>query len=102
MGWSAWEVFRCTTCEQDPHNCLSEKLIRETTDAMVDHGFRDAGYDIVRQRVLPARMLLHPRPHEMPRIPAARPAARSLALRLFCRSGSTTAGSSSSVMPKAR
>ena len=62
MGWSAWEVFRCTTCEQDPHNCLSEKLIRETTDAMVDHGFRDAGYDIVRQRVLPARVLLHPRP----------------------------------------
>ena len=27
MGWSAWEVFRCTTCEQDPENCLSERLI---------------------------------------------------------------------------
>eukprot|EP01051_Picozoa_sp_SAG22_P011843 SAG22_NODE_1177_length_5246_cov_48.458908_2_plen_132_part_00 len=47
MGWSAWEVFRCTTCEQDPDNCLSEKLIKETTDAMVKYGFRDAGYKIV-------------------------------------------------------
>ena len=47
MGWSAWEVFRCTTCEQDPENCLSDKLIRQTTDAMVQHGFRDAGYNIV-------------------------------------------------------
>ena len=48
MGWSAWEVFRCTTCEQDPDNCLSDKLIRETTDAMVSGGFRDAG--CARQR----------------------------------------------------
>ena len=47
MGWSAWETFRCTTCEQDPDNCLSEKLIKETTDAMVSNGFRDAGYKIV-------------------------------------------------------
>ena len=47
MGWSAWEVFRCTSCEQDPHNCLSDKLIRETTDAMVEGGYRDAGYTIV-------------------------------------------------------
>ena len=47
MGWSAWEVFRCTTCEQDPENCLSERLIQQTTDAMVAGGFRDAGYKIV-------------------------------------------------------
>ena len=47
MGWSAWEVFRCTTCEQDPENCLSERLIQHTTDAMVAGGFRDAGYKIV-------------------------------------------------------
>ena len=47
MGWSAWEVFRCTTCEQDPENCLSERLIQQTTDAMVSGGFRDAGYKIV-------------------------------------------------------
>ena len=47
MGWSAWEVFRCTTCEQDPHNCLSESLIKATADAMVKQGFRDAGYKIV-------------------------------------------------------
>ena len=43
MGWSAWETFRCTSCEIDAANCLSENLIRETTDAMVSKGFRDAG-----------------------------------------------------------
>jgi alpha-N-acetylgalactosaminidase len=47
MAWSAWEVFRCTTCEQDPDNCLSERLIKDTADAMVKGGFRDAGYKIV-------------------------------------------------------
>ena len=47
MGWSAWEVFRCTTCEQDPDNCLSERLIKDTANAMVKGGFRDAGYTIV-------------------------------------------------------
>ena len=42
-----WEVFRCTTCGQDSHNCLGEGLIKETADAMVKGGFRDAGYTIV-------------------------------------------------------
>jgi len=27
MGWLAWERFRCNTdCENDPENCISEKL----------------------------------------------------------------------------
>ena len=29
MGWLSWERFRCNTdCEHDPHNCISEQLIR--------------------------------------------------------------------------
>lgn len=47
MGFSAWEVFRDTTPQQDPHHSLSESLIRETADAMVEGGFAEAGYTIV-------------------------------------------------------
>lgn len=34
MGWMTWNLFQGNT---------SEKLIKETADAMVEHGFRDAG-----------------------------------------------------------
>lgn len=39
--------FRCNTCAKDPDNCLSDKLIRETTTALVEGGFKEAGYTIV-------------------------------------------------------
>ena len=35
MGWMTWNLFQGN---------ISEQLIRETADAMVDGGFRDAGY----------------------------------------------------------
>jgi alpha-galactosidase len=35
MGWNSWNKFGCD---------ISEKLIRETADAMVKSGLRDAGY----------------------------------------------------------
>jgi alpha-galactosidase len=35
MGWNSWNKFGCN---------ISEKLIRETADAMVRSGLRDAGY----------------------------------------------------------
>ncbi len=35
MGWNSWNKFHCN---------VSEKLIRETADAMVATGMRDAGY----------------------------------------------------------
>lgn len=35
MGWNSWNKFACN---------VSEKLIRETADAMVTSGMRDAGY----------------------------------------------------------
>jgi hypothetical protein len=47
MGWSAWEVFRATTPRQNPDHSLSETLIKQTADALVEGGFSDAGYKIV-------------------------------------------------------
>ena len=35
MGWNSWNKFSCN---------VSEKLIKETADAMVSSGMRDAGY----------------------------------------------------------
>lgn len=35
MGWNSWNTFACN---------IDENLIRETTDAMVASGMRDAGY----------------------------------------------------------
>jgi alpha-galactosidase len=38
MGWNSWNKFACD---------VSEKLIRETADAMVTSGMKDAGYKYV-------------------------------------------------------
>ncbi|MFT3752473.1 MAG: glycoside hydrolase family 27 protein [Paludibacter sp.] len=38
MGWNSWNKFACN---------VSEKLIKETADAMVSSGMRDAGYQYV-------------------------------------------------------
>ncbi|MEJ2678492.1 MAG: glycoside hydrolase family 27 protein [Gemmatimonadota bacterium] len=38
MGWNSWNHFGCD---------VSEKLIRETADAMVASGMKDAGYEYV-------------------------------------------------------
>ena len=38
MGWNSWNHFGCD---------VNEKLIRETTDAMVESGMKDAGYTYV-------------------------------------------------------
>src|SRR5512141_1170148 len=35
MGWNSWNRFGCS---------VDEKLVRETADAMVASGMRDAGY----------------------------------------------------------
>jgi alpha-N-acetylgalactosaminidase len=45
MGWLAWERFRCNTdCENDPHNCISERLFMQMADLVVSDGYYDAGY----------------------------------------------------------
>ena len=38
MGWNSWNKFQCN---------ISEQLIRQTADAMVTTGMRDAGYQYV-------------------------------------------------------
>ena len=38
MGWNSWNKFGCN---------VSEKMIRETADAMVSSGMKDAGYRYV-------------------------------------------------------
>jgi len=38
MGWSSWNAFQCN---------ISSQLIRDTADAMVSSGMRDAGYEYV-------------------------------------------------------
>ncbi|XP_037369334.1 alpha-N-acetylgalactosaminidase [Talpa occidentalis] len=45
MGWLAWERFRCNiNCEEDPKNCISEKLFMEMADRLAQDGWRDLGY----------------------------------------------------------
>lgn len=38
MGWNSWNKFACD---------VSEKLLKETADAMVTSGLRDAGYEYI-------------------------------------------------------
>jgi alpha-galactosidase len=38
MGWNSWNRFRCN---------VSEQLIRETADAMISSGMKDAGYEYI-------------------------------------------------------
>ena len=48
MGWMAWIRFRCNTnCDEDPENCVSEKLIKGIADTLVQDGWKDAGYEYV-------------------------------------------------------
>jgi alpha-galactosidase len=39
MGWNSWNKFACKG--------LNEKVVRETADAMVSNGMKDAGYQFV-------------------------------------------------------
>lgn len=48
QGWMSWERFRCEIdCHSHPDTCISERLIQETADAMLSHGFTTAGYNYV-------------------------------------------------------
>ncbi|MEJ2246672.1 MAG: glycoside hydrolase family 27 protein, partial [Acidobacteriota bacterium] len=38
MGWNSWNRFACN---------VSEKLIKETADAMLSSGMKDAGYEYI-------------------------------------------------------
>jgi alpha-N-acetylgalactosaminidase len=48
MGWLTWERFRCNIdCENDPKNCIGERLIKEQADRMVADGFLELGYEYI-------------------------------------------------------
>jgi len=45
MGFNSWSQFYCKVdCKAHPDTCISEKLYMRIADAMVEHGYRDAGY----------------------------------------------------------
>ena len=48
-GWLSWMRYGCTTAcsNASAPDCLNEGLIRRTADAMVDLGYRNAGYEFV-------------------------------------------------------
>jgi hypothetical protein len=49
MGWLSWQRYRCAIgCNNATGaDCFNEKLIRDTADAMVSLGYKDAGYEYV-------------------------------------------------------
>lgn len=48
MGWMDWERFRCNTnCQNDPDNCIGERLFMQIADKMVSDGYLDVGYKYV-------------------------------------------------------
>ena len=54
MGWLNWERFRGNVdCVADGGNCIAERLFKETADAMVAGGYREAGYNYVNIVRLP-------------------------------------------------
>ena len=62
MGWNSWNKFACN---------VSEQLIRETADALVSSGMRDAGYQYLNiddcwQGQRDARGFIQPDPQRFP------------------------------------
>lgn len=48
MVWLSWERFTCNTdCENDPENCISERLYKDMADRLVADGYKDVGYEYV-------------------------------------------------------
>jgi len=48
MGWMSWERYRCVIdCKTWPNSCINEDLYIRQGKALVDRGFKDAGYEYV-------------------------------------------------------
>jgi len=48
MGWMSWERYRCIIdCKTWPKSCINEDLYINAGKALVDLGFKDAGYEYV-------------------------------------------------------
>jgi hypothetical protein len=48
-GWCSWQRYRCHIACNDSTSaeCINERLIKDTADAMVAGGYKDAGYEYV-------------------------------------------------------
>ena len=64
LGWSSWNHFACG---------IHDTLFRQTADALVASGLRDAGYRYVNIVRAPLPVPLHPAPVRHP-LPRAAPA----------------------------
>ena len=48
LGWMTWQRYRCNTnCSADPHNCISEELVKQHADILSQPEWRDLGYSYV-------------------------------------------------------
>ena len=49
MSWLSWQRYRCAIgCNDSTSSeCFNEKLIKDTADALVSEGYKDAGYEYV-------------------------------------------------------
>ncbi|XP_060079612.1 alpha-N-acetylgalactosaminidase-like [Ylistrum balloti] len=48
MGWMSWQRFRCIIdCENQPKDCISERLFMDMADRLVDDGYAAVGYKYV-------------------------------------------------------
>jgi len=49
MGWCSWQRYRCARACNDGTSldCFNERLIKDTADALVSSGLRDAGFELV-------------------------------------------------------
>ena len=91
MGWNSWNKFACN---------IDEKLIRETADAMVKLGLKDAGYQYVNiddcwHGARDANGEMHPDPQRFPsgiKALADYVHARGLKLGIYSDVGNTTCG----------
>jgi alpha-galactosidase len=91
MGWNSWNRFQCN---------VSEALIRQTADAMVATGLRDAGYrylniDDCWHGERDAQGVIHPDPERFPsgiEALADYVHSRGLKLGLYSDAGSQTCG----------
>ncbi|MES3023514.1 MAG: glycoside hydrolase family 27 protein [Pseudomonadota bacterium] len=91
MGWNSWNTFACN---------INERLIRETADAMVRLGMKDAGYEYVNiddcwHGKRDKNGVIHPDPERFPsgiKALADYVHAKGLKLGIYSDVGATTCG----------